>query len=906
MFRQDNEKEIKGGILIYVRDDVEVAENKALNQLSADFKECKWLELQLSGNKTIFGTIYRKGKSGQMNNKLLNDCITKASKIYENILICGDLNFPEINWATFDIESGPYSAPAQFLNCINSNYLFQHVTEPTRRRGKDKPSLIDLLITEDSQNLHQKVIHDAPFGKGDILKWQYLMGIADIDVTEERDEQLPKKLNVNKGDYTKLNALLKDIDWSKKFENKSLSECTDIFYQITSEVINECVPMKKPGKGKMSDSPPWMDRRARKQIKQKECAWRRYVGSRSYSKYLDYVKYRNQTNKKLRKIKKEFEQKLASECKTNPKAFYRYANFKSKSRKNVIRLKNAAGKVSMSNKENADTLNTYFASIFTKEDDAPELIYNSSSELLWGEKSEEPFNFKGKCVGSESSLEGITIDEETVEKYLHLADPNKSSTPDCIHPRIVKECASGLAAPLTLIYQMSIDTGTVPERWKYGNITPLHKEESRHEACNYRPITITSLLCRTLEKIIKEAFIKHLDDQEYITDCQHGFRKKRSCLTNLLLNLEEITKQIDSGHAVDQIYLDFQKAFDKVPHQRLLYKLQKAGISGCLLNWVESFLSKRKQRVNVSGTFSGWMNVDSGVLGPVLFILYVNDIPEILKTCTSSIFADDTKLSSKADTVDDADNIQNDLNELFNWCKEWKLLFNAKKCHVLHFGSKNCNHLYHINGTLISPVEQEKDLGVIVSKNLKSENHVIQCVKKANKMVGMIKRTFSFMDKTMLVQLIKTFVRPHLEYGQQASSPYLQKDIQKLEGVQRRATKLLKGIESLDYEERLKHLHLYSIEDRLRRGDMILMYRIMTDDINIDKTQLFVLKECSKTRGHHLKVHMGPSCKLDIRHKSYTQRVIEPWNTLPEYVVCSSNVDAFKQNYDKWYGLTVQ
>ena len=203
-------------------------------------------------------------------------------------------------------------------------------------------------------------------------------------------------------------------------------------------------------------------------------------------------------------------------------------------------------------------------------------------------------------------------------------------------------------------------------------------------------------------------------------------------------------------------------------------------------------------------------------------------------------------------------------------------------------------------------MKQEKDLGVIISKDLKSENHITECVKKANKMLGMIKRTFSFMDKNMLVQLIKTFIRPHLEYGQQASSPYLQKDVNKLEGVQRRATKLLKCIEDMSYEERLKHLDIYSIKDRLMRGDMILMYRIMKDDINIRKTDLFSLKEHSRTRGHHLKVHTGPPCKLDIRNKFFSQRVIEPWNTLPEYVVCSSTIDAFKHNYDKWHGLGVK
>ena len=288
----------------------------------------------------------------------------------------------------------------------------------------------------------------------------------------------------------------------------------------------------------------------------------------------------------------------------------------------------------------------------------------------------------------------------------------------------------------------------------------------------------------------------------------------------------------------------------------------------------------------------------------MLFIIYINDLSDILSTCSGSIFADDTKLQANVNSTDQADLIQEDLNGLKKWCDEWKLAFNAKKCHVLHLGRKNLRHLYHINGALLTPVNEEKDLGVIISKDLKAEKHILECVKKANKLLGMIKRTFSFMNKDMLVQLIKTFIRPHLEYGQQASSPYLKKDIKLLEDVQRRATKLLRSIDDLSYTERLKHLNLYSIEDRLTRGDMILMFRLMTDDIRIDKKKLFSVKE-TKTRGHHLKVHTGPTCKLDIRHKFFSQRVITPWNELPHFVVSSKTVDDFKINYDIWRGVVV-
>ena len=401
-----------------------------------------------------------------------------------------------------------------------------------------------------------------------------------------------------------------------------------------------------------------------------------------------------------------------------------------------------------------------------------------------------------------------------------------------------------------------------------------------------------------------------METHKVITDKQHGFTSKRSCLSNLLINLDEITSQLDDDNLVDQVYLDLQKAFDKVPHQRLLYKLQKYGINGNLLCWVESFLSHRHQRVKVNGSYSNWSRVLSGVpqgsvLGPILFLLYINDLTDNIKYCSCSIFADDTKLAGCANNVEQADCIQEDLNSIHKWCQEWLLSFNKKKCHLLHFGKKDLQLMYHLNGELIAPVEEEKDLGVVITKDLKPAAQIKECVKKANKAQGMIKRTFSYLDKTMMIQLYKVFVRPHLEYCQQIWSPHLQQDIDELETVQRRATKLIPSLENLSYEERLKELNLYSLRDRRMRGDLILMYRIMSGDVKIAPEQLFKMESYNRTRGHDLKVHINKVCKTSLRQNFFTERVSEPWNALPSYVINSNTVDQFKHNYDKWSGIVV-
>ena len=909
MFRQDNTFERKGGILVYVKDDILVSSNKMIDNLASDFKESLWLELQHCEEKIMFGTVYRKGKSGARNNKKLLEIITKVSRVYKKVVICGDFNFPEIDWITGQVNAGPMSAESQFVDCLFDCYLEQYVEHPTRRRGTDEPSLIDLIITENSQHLADSIKHSMPFGKSDhdVLTWDYLVTVKEEDKTDKNTEE-KVRYNVNKGNYEGLNSVLKCINWDEELKDIPLDESVEKFYSIVNDAIKDWVPVMGNKEFKR-DKPPWMSKSARKEIKNKRCAWKRYTESKTYANYLSYTKIRNKTCKAIKQAKKSFEKKLASECKSNPKAFYKYANFKSKSNKKVIRLRDKHGKVQLKDEANAEILNDYFTSVFTKEKDADALIMNAATNMLFDEPAEDPFNYNGKTAKDNIDISSIVCDEETVEGYLRNIDSTKSNISECVHPRILKECATSLAKPISIIYRQSLETGSVPSAWKKGSVTPLHKTGSRHDACNYRPVTITSILCRVLEKIIKRSVVDHLENINFISNEQHGFREKRSCLTNLLMNMEEITKLLDEGNMVDQIYLDFQKAFDKVPHQRLVYKLKKAGITGTLLCWIESFLTKRKQRVKINGKYSSWSDVISGVpqgsvLGPLLFILFINDLPDCLNSCSCKIFADDTKIARSANNLEDVELIQQDLEQLYEWTTEWQLKFNAKKCHVIHFGRKNPHSLYHLNGTLINEVSQEKDLGIVVSDNLTAHKNVLECVKKANKTLGMIKRTFSYLNETMLAQLIKVFIRPHLEYCQQAISPTMKKDSNLIESVLRRATRLIPQLEQLDYDERLKRLNLYSMEDRILRGDLILMFRIMTDNILLSKNELFTLSN-SNTRGHRLKVSVTERFRTDTRKMFFTKRVIVPWNSLPEHVLNSLTVNEFKAKYDKWLGKVV-
>lgn len=458
--------------------------------------------------------------------------------------------------------------------------------------------------------------------------------------------------------------------------------------------------------------------------------------------------------------------------------------------------------------------------------------------------------------------------------------------------------------PLAEIFAQSFADGTCPSQWKEANVTPIFKKGSKKSPGNYRPISLTSIIGKLMESMITDKITDFLETNNLIGESQHGFRHNRSCLTNLLLFFKKVIEIYDSKSPVDIIYLDFQKAFDKVPHNRLISKLHSIGIRGQLKNWIKSWLTNRRQRVVLNGASSPWGDVTSGVpqgsvLGPVLFIIFINDLDKNVLSNISK-FADDTKIGGKAQNDFDAQQIQLDLNKVAAWSEKWQMKFNVDKCKVMHIGHHNPKHEYFMAGKKLIPVTEEKDLGVIISSDLKSSKQCNDASKKANKMLGMISRTISFRTKYNILKLYNAFVRPHLEYSVQFWSPYLRKDIIKLEKVQRRATKLIPSLRNKSYEERLRHLNLYSLEKRRVRGDMIEVWKIMKGKENVDRAKLFTLDENGVTRNNGYKI-VGKRFTFDITRNFFTYRVVEEWNKLPRKVVDSETMDTFKSRLDKFY-----
>ena len=665
--------------------------------------------------------------------------------------------------------------------------------------------------------------------------------------------------------------------------NKTAIECWNILKYEIESIIDKFVPFQKQGKRCRNKH---LSKEAIRKIMLKQTMWRVYRRTRKEEDYAKYKEALNAATTEIRQSKRSYEQKLACNIKNDSKSFYAYVRSKQNVQDKVGPLEDSAGYIISQGFLMAEDLNCYFSSVFTKEDISSLPVADA------------------KFQGAKSDYLGpLIVTPELVAKKIKAMKDNKSPGVDGIPPKLLMETVEQISIPLARVFNLSLKEGVVPFEWKEANIIPLFKKGSRNKSENYRPVSLTSVICKLLERLIKDHMVVFLVKHKLLNSSQHGFLKARSCLTNMLCFLEEITKWIDVGSPVDIIYLDFQKAFDKVPHQKLLLKLKAHGIGDSITDWIEQWLTDRRQRVVVDGEVSNWKSVLSGVpqgsvLGPILFLTYINDLDDSI---TSNIlkFADDTKLFRKVNTDGDKQHLQNDLDRLVKWSEKWQMLFNFGKCKCLHTGHGNLNVNYKMGDTALGTTVKEKDLGVTISADMKVSEQCGNAASKGNQILGLIRRNITYKEQKLIIPLYKAIVRPHLEYCIQAWRPYRKKDIDTLERIQRRATKMIPELRDLSYEERLKECGLTTLETRRLRGDQIEVFKILNGYENIDRNMFFLPKKDSRTRGHEVKL-VKDQCRLDIRKHSFSQRTINEWNKLSTDCVTASSVNMFKNRVDTY------
>ena len=843
------------------------------------YRDSIWIDTEGGAR---YGLIYRSPSNNEAENESLLRHLKhmlKVTPISKDLIIMGDFNLPGVDWDTLQSKRSATDPSTVFLDFFLENQLLQHVSKPTRYRGGQRPSLLELVLTR-QDGLVDGIEYLPHLGESDHLVLMLTISTGEQSTVDGKNSDTEPKLNYGKADFEKMRQNL---------NVECLAGCSDLgvdaaWNAIKKEIKNverRYTPVQ--GNRKARKKPIWTNPQALRKLRRKKDAFTRYLRTKEGEDYVLYQNAKRESRRATREAARQHEARIALDSRRNPKRFWTYVRKKSKKKCSIPDIR-ANGKVISDDKEKAEEFNKFFTSVFKDEPDFDEDTIN---------------------VGD--AQEDFTITTDQVEKKLRELKTDKSPGPDGLHPKVLKELASELAPPLTALFNKSLGSGQVPMDWKKARICPIHKKDQKYLVGNYRPVSLTSVVCKIMEGIVRDNVMGYLLQRDKITESQYGFVQGKSTLDNLLKCNDDWTKILDRGGCVDVLFLDFRKAFDSVPHRRLMAKIRKLGVNERCARWVENFLGERSQFVQIGGGKSSLSAVTSGVpqgsvLGPLLFVMFINDLPTGIKN-TILMFADDVKLYREVRLLSDCESLQEDLDRLDQWGRVWALHFNAEKCMLLRMGRRPPPFKYYIGGRTeeheIKPSDTVKDLGYITSRTLDPAIHINQTCASATRVVFTIKRTMRYLDQEAGKLLFSAMVRSMLEYGAAAWNPYKVKDVVTLEKVQRRFTKMLSGLSNLTYGERLRRLNLFSLEHRRRRGDMVTLYTLFEKNSPLLDTYRYQQNEAQvQTRGHSRRLK-STRANTNMRKNSFFVRVSEDWNALPEHVVSAPTFTTFKARLDR-------
>ena len=542
-------------------------------------------------------------------------------------------------------------------------------------------------------------------------------------------------------------------------------------------------------------------------------------------------------------------------------------------------------KISATDAEKAQVLNEQFSSVFTRED---------ASEIL-PDKGPSPF----------PPIDDLVVEPNGVLKQLKALNSNQASGPDEIPARMLHDYADEISPMLSHIFQQSYASGTLPKDWTNARVVGIYKKGKKSTPSNYRPVSLTCICCKVMEHIVLSHIAKHLATNKIIIDNQHGFRSKLSCETQLIESINDWAANIDKKLQTDVLFLDFSKAFDKVAHRKLLHKISYYGIQGKTNGWIRGFLQGRTQEVSVNGTTSAPADVLSGVpqgsvLGPALFLLYINDITEGI-TSPMRLFADDSVIYRAIKTQKDLKTLHHDLQKVFEWAERWNMKFNVYKCtHVcITLKTKPRAHSFTINGQAMPKEKSCKYLGVTINESLSWNTQAEQVRSKASRTLGLVRRTLGKCSQEVREVAYNTLVRPQLEYATSAWNPHTDRNCRIMESVQRQAARFVTRNYSREASvtAMLSDLSWDSLQCRRTLHQAEMFYKIQRGIVNIHiPRDIHLLQRPARNqRSHnHQLAYRQLATRVDCYLYSMYPRAIRVWNSLPVAAVTASNIQGFR------------
>ena len=875
----------RGGVSIYYKEHLPLRVRNDISPL----QECLVCEIKINGKKCFITCLYR---SPNQSPTEFIDFTDGLEATYLNInlelpfcsIVLGDFNAKCSRW----YGSNDDHCGMVLETLSNTTSYSQIIKEITHFPPTGIPSCIDLIFTNQPELVYESGVHPSLYNT---CHHQIIFAKIKFKV------HLPPAYKREVWSYAKANVdLIKqsisNFNWVGVLRNLDTNAQVELFTETLLNIFRNFIPHKIITCN--YKDPPWITNDLKSMLRKKNRLYKKFImnGRNEIDKQsLNQYSLRcselisASKNRHFNNLGKKLDDPLLG-----PKAFWSILNgFLGKMKIPVIPPLLVNGTFEIDFLSKANIFNKYFANqcnILDNGSILPEVRMKTNNRL-----------------------NTIKIFNNDILTVVNDLNPTKAHGWDDISIRMIKICGETIVTPLRIIFETAIETGVYPDSWKCGNIVPVHKKADKNLVKNYRPISLLPICGKVFEKIIYNNLFNFFMANNILVKNQSGFLPGDSCVSQLLSITHEIYKAFDGNPSLEVrgVFLDISKAFDKVWHKGLLYKLKCYGVEGKAYALLENYLMNRKQRVVLNGQTSSWENVNAGVpqgsvLGPLLFLIYINDLPDGLKS-NAKLFADDTSLFSTVfDTIKSSEILNSDLELIQNWAFQWKMSFNpdpnkqAAEVVFSHKIDKPSHPPINFNNNPVVPHLFHKHLGMTLDSKLNFDCHLIEKITKANRVIGMIRRIHNDLSRSSLLTIYKAHVRPHLDYGDIIyDRPNIDSFVNKIESVQYNAALAITGaIRGTSRERLYEELGLEHLSDRRWYRKLCMFWKIVNGSQCPKYLNEYLPRLQFSHNSERNKLFAKMKCHRDYYLYSFFPYCVNQWNTLDPAIRNTTSINSFK------------
>jgi len=883
-----------GGVALFVQDNLSFTVRKDLDNIMPDYVDTAFVDvIEGRNSKFTVGVVYRP-PDGELS--IFNDCyfklLDKLSGCKSKCYIAGDFNINLLN-------CDKHMETETFLNGLFSHHYFPTITRPTRFCSTASTLIDNIFFNNPSIDSHSGIIIS------DLSDHLPIFFISGNKLTSKRNNFIVNSYRDESNYFNLINFKdkLAKYDWHINLTSSNANTAYNDFMLSFSSLYNECFPIIHKKVKLLNYSKPWITPAILKSTKRKNYLYKNWLIKKTEYSLNKYKNYKNKLTGLIRYAEKSYYENQFTGLKDNIKGTWRLI-------KNII---SNTGKITCTNNIDELLINGKITNDkFQMANKFNEYFVKVGSELASKIPSVSG-DFRKYINNAQTSIESIFVqptDPTEIANIVNNFKSNKSPGFDDIRPSVVKNIIQTIAQPLADIFNLSLSTGIFPDNMKTAKVVPIFKCDNKRLVNNYRPISVLPVFSKILEKIMYNRLISFMEKNKYLTDNQYGFRANYSTSMALIELIDRITEEMDDKKFSLGIFIDLSKAFDTVNHKILLEKLHLYGIRGNAFDWFSNYLSNRHQFVQLSNTKSTTLPINCGVpqgsiLGPLLFIIYINDITNVSKLAIPIMFADDTNLFFSDCNLTNLVNMANDeLDKISLWFKLNKLSLNVKKTNFILFRSHNSPHHLNIDLNIdikidnmkIEQVHSTKFLGVIINQTLSWKEHIYLIKQKINKNVGIIRKISKSVPQSVLLSLYHTLIHPYLAYCNIVWAIDRTTFLDKLFVSQKKAIRLIANSKFNSHTAplflKLSILTIYQLND-LQVGCFV--YRCTRNTLPNKFCSMFNMnssihshqtRQCSKLHHEH--------CRLHVRSKTIRNYGVLLWNSLTDDICYVNSFASFK------------